>query len=229
LNLLFLASFFIFNLQAAQTLGSWDWSKVNDLLTCKKSALSNSEDKCGFQLSNAGWWDEVARCTDGLRWSYVLQSIAAETKGRRMLCAGVSSATGFEEIPCSLFTGDLKKFEVVAKTATKCFEGFNQDIKFDFSSHKFGQRVPRIKLLSARESLCSRVSCEGPQCGCRLLASGWTEVARCEGHQWTYLLQKGAQKLMCKGISALAGPREDPCTGFSGDASEFEKCKADSK
>ncbi len=66
--------------------------------------------------------------------------------------------------------------------------------------------------------------CRSSKCGLEFLKEGWKEIARCEGHQWRYLLQKGDQRKLCVGIDALDGPSEDPCVDYRGDVSQFRKC-----
>lgn len=78
-------------------------------------------------------------------------------------------------------------------------------------------------LLNAQEQ-CRLIECEGDQCGCVLKAQGWIEKARCEGHQWSYLIEKKQVRKRCSGIAARGGPQEFPCVDFKGSIQEFAKC-----
>lgn len=69
---------------------------------------------------------------------------------------------------------------------------------------------------------CDLVKCDGEQCGCTLKKQGWQEVARCDDHQWSYLIEKGAERKLCVGIHARGGAEESPCSAFSGDVASFQ-------
>ncbi|GEM_PF-5627984 len=59
--------------------------------------------------------------------------------------------------------------------------------------------------------------------GCSLTKNGWVEVARCDGHQWSYLLQKDQSFMRCEGADALGGPTEKPCAPYEGNAEQFKQ------
>ncbi|MBI3505160.1 MAG: hypothetical protein HY059_09980 [Proteobacteria bacterium] len=205
----------------------WDWDKANAAMTCRKSS---PQDWCGYMHQNAGWWNTLARCTDGYHWSYVLVNFSdGEDKNRRVLCAGVSTTKGLEEIPCAAFTGDLEKLKTRAAAVEKkakrsdCFHGFGQDVPIDLKSAT-GEPLPVVRVLTLRERQCSVTRCRGQGCGCERLASGWTEIAACEGHQWFYVIEKDAARMVCSGIDGFAGPMEEPCKPFDGDLARFKKC-----
>jgi hypothetical protein len=66
--------------------------------------------------------------------------------------------------------------------------------------------------------------CKGEDCGHNLIKNGWVKVADCDdGHQWSYIIQKGAEQKICTGINAFAGPEEDPCKVFSGNIEKFKE------
>jgi hypothetical protein len=80
----------------------------------------------------------------------------------------------------------------------------------------------------AASSACGIEQCEsrGPE----LKKNGWNEVARCsDGHQWSYVLTKANESRLCKGINALGGPSEQPCTVYTGQVKNFKKLAADAK
>ncbi len=76
---------------------------------------------------------------------------------------------------------------------------------------------------------CELIQCKGSGCGCELLKAGWRELARCEGHQWTYVIEKGSERKLCTGIAALAVYEENPCVKFERDLKEFKKCGLEKK
>jgi hypothetical protein len=71
---------------------------------------------------------------------------------------------------------------------------------------------------------CAYLQCSGSNCGCALRKKGWKEVARCSGHEWRYLLEKGEKRKLCEGINARGGPTENPCSDFAGKLSDFKRC-----
>lgn len=66
--------------------------------------------------------------------------------------------------------------------------------------------------------------CRESPCGQDLLGNGWREVARCDGHAWSYLMERDGEKMQCSGINARGGPTEIPCKPFSGTVENFKKC-----
>jgi len=77
----------------------------------------------------------------------------------------------------------------------------------------------------SRAEKCATATCKGKNCGCDLLKKGWREIASCNGHQWTYVLEKDGQRRICDGINGFTGPLEMPCKRFTGDLEEFKQCK----
>src|SRR5450432_2072908 len=65
-----------------------------------------------------------------------------------------------------------------------------------------------LALVSAGTSV--DVQCSGTGCGAELIADGWTKIAECGGHSWSYLLAKGSDVVVCTGIAAYGGPIESP-------------------
>jgi hypothetical protein len=63
--------------------------------------------------------------------------------------------------------------------------------------------------------------CDGDLCGHKLMTTGWQRIAGCAGHTWSYLLAKDDKVLICHGVNARDGPRETPCTEFSGDIDQY--------
>lgn len=57
--------------------------------------------------------------------------------------------------------------------------------------------------------------------GCALVRDGWKEVARCDGREWTYLLEKEGKFMFCEGLDEHQGAAEKPCTTFSGGIDSF--------
>lgn len=215
----------------------WDWELVNRTMVCQRNAQTGKE--CGYMLTNAGWWDELSRCSDGYHWSYILENFSSETKGARVLCAGISKSNSFEEISCVPWMGDLARFNAVGaamKSATqkpsvknlRCFTGFGQNIKMDIKPSSIGQRIPKVRKETKQELWCKITQCKddkGNNCGCELIKKGWKEIARCDGHQWSYVLESNKRRVLCRGIAAHGGPEEDPCVVFTGKLEEFKKCK----
>jgi len=66
--------------------------------------------------------------------------------------------------------------------------------------------------------------CRDSPCGRDLLGDGWKEIARCDGHAWSYLMERDGEIMQCSGINARSGPTEDPCKPFSGTVENFKKC-----
>jgi hypothetical protein len=46
-------------------------------------------------------------------------------------------------------------------------------------------------------------------------------IASCAYHNWSYLLARENQIVICTGVSARDGPREWPCTEFKGDIEKY--------
>jgi hypothetical protein len=214
----------------------WDWDAANSTTTCTTTDSPPSPHPCGFMLTNAGWWNELSRCTDGYHWSYVLRNFSSEENGTTLLCGGISIASGFVEFPCIPMTISLEDFRLHAATqevafspSTKdsryklkelaCFRWLNQPSLQKFMNSTRGQRVPQIKEMSTTELQCLGVRCRGSQCGCQLLQDGWKELKRCDNHLWSYLIEKGSERRACAGISALGGREEYPCTAYKGKVS----------
>jgi hypothetical protein len=63
--------------------------------------------------------------------------------------------------------------------------------------------------------------CSGTGCGDEFIADGWMKIAECEGHNWSYLLRKGANIVVCTGVNGRAGPIEEPCQIFKGDLAQY--------
>jgi len=61
--------------------------------------------------------------------------------------------------------------------------------------------------------------------GGELSEKGWKEIARCPGHSWEYLMKKDGEIRLCSGINARGGPKENPCSIFTGKISSFKKCQ----
>jgi hypothetical protein len=65
------------------------------------------------------------------------------------------------------------------------------------------------------------VPCTGHRCGDELVAQGWTRIAECRGHNWSYLLQKDEKVVLCTGVNGRAGPIEFPCEAFKGNLDKY--------
>lgn len=63
--------------------------------------------------------------------------------------------------------------------------------------------------------------CSGTGCGDEFIADGWMKIAECQDHNWSYLLQKGANIVVCTGVSGRAGPIEFPCQIFKGNLAQY--------
>jgi hypothetical protein len=81
-----------------------------------------------------------------------------------------------------------------------------------------------LGLLTA--SAAAQVRCDGDSCGDKLVAAGWQRLASCSGHAWSYLLARDRKVVICRGISAIDGPRERPCDDFSGDIERYRALAA---
>jgi hypothetical protein len=81
-----------------------------------------------------------------------------------------------------------------------------------------------LTLVSAGTS--ADVLCSGTGCGPELIAVGWTKIAECGGHQWSYLLQKGSNIVICTGIAEYGGPVEFPCRAFEGNIAQYRLKRA---
>jgi hypothetical protein len=81
-----------------------------------------------------------------------------------------------------------------------------------------------LALVSAGTSV--DVQCIGAGCGAELIAVGWTKIAECGGHQWSYLLQKGRNIVICTGIAAYGGYVELPCQAFEEDIAQYRPKRA---
>ena len=46
-------------------------------------------------------------------------------------------------------------------------------------------------------------------------------IAKCEGHNWSYLLRKGGSVVICAGVNGRAGPIEFPCQIFKGNLEQY--------
>ena len=68
-----------------------------------------------------------------------------------------------------------------------------------------------LVFLACTSAVLAHVRCAGEGCGDEFIAQGWTMIAQCPGHNWSYLLRKGTRVLVCTGISGRAGPVEFPC------------------
>jgi hypothetical protein len=75
----------------------------------------------------------------------------------------------------------------------------------------------------ARRS-CDIIQCKASNCGCNLIKKGWNEIARCEGHNWRYVIEKEGNRLMCIGVDERGGQVEEECTNFTGDLDKFKAC-----
>ncbi len=51
--------------------------------------------------------------------------------------------------------------------------------------------------------------------------AGWHMIASCTDHNWSYLLARANQIVLCTGVNAANGPREWPCTEFKGDIEKY--------
>ena len=79
------------------------------------------------------------------------------------------------------------------------------------------------------EALAQLRGCgSGTGCGPEFVAKGWTQIAYCAGHNWSYLLQKSGRIIYCKGVSGRAGPVEFPCQEFKGNLEEYRVMAAKS-
>jgi hypothetical protein len=81
-----------------------------------------------------------------------------------------------------------------------------------------------LALVSAGSSV--DVQCSGTGCGAELIADGWTKIAECGGHSWSYLLAKGSDVVVCTGIAAYGGYVEFPCQAFEGDIAQYRLKRA---
>ncbi|RZA04627.1 MAG: hypothetical protein EOP11_14675 [Proteobacteria bacterium] len=73
---------------------------------------------------------------------------------------------------------------------------------------------------------CAIAKCRGKEdCGCDWLKRGGELVALCEDHAWSYLVKAGKSTKLCRGINARGGPEEYACEEFSGNVTEFARCK----
>ena len=70
------------------------------------------------------------------------------------------------------------------------------------------------------------VLCTGAGCGEELIADGWTTIAACGGHNWSYLLAKKGDVVVCTGVAAYGGPTEFPCQAFKGDVAQYRSMAA---
>lgn len=202
---------------------AWDWNAVNSKLTCTQpTKLPNgalNDDACGFVLQNGGGWDELTRCSDGYRWSYVLKE-ANKPNAPLKFCYGASTKSGFKEAPCTTYVGDLKDFAV---GTTNCLASLKSNSAVNQALKAEGPRLPLIVELSDRQKKCQSVRCVGSGCGCKLIKQGWRETASCDGHQWSYLIEKNALRKQCSGIASLGGFSETECVAFAGVTSAYKK------
>jgi hypothetical protein len=78
-------------------------------------------------------------------------------------------------------------------------------------------------LTLVRADATAGMPCEGTGCGAEFIADGWVQIAACQYHNWSYLLQKGDHVILCTGVSSRAGPVEFPCQTFTGNVQWYRR------
>ncbi|HVY12065.1 MAG TPA: hypothetical protein VHB73_00710 [Alphaproteobacteria bacterium] len=59
---------------------------------------------------------------------------------------------------------------------------------------------------------------------------GWQEVAACNaGDQWSHVLQKNDEQLLCLGMNARGGPQDRACLPFTGSLEKYRAMAAAAK
>ena len=85
-----------------------------------------------------------------------------------------------------------------------------------------------LALVNADARAQLRACGSGTGCGPEFVAKGWTRIAECGGHNWSYLLQKDGRVIICTGVSGRGGPIEFPCREFKDDVDEYRVIAAKS-
>ena len=78
-----------------------------------------------------------------------------------------------------------------------------------------------LGLLLSASAQAAPVSCSGTGCGADYISAGWTRVALCNDHNWSYVLRMGDELLFCEGVMGRAGPIEFPCQPFKGNLAGY--------
>lgn len=196
----------------------FDWETAERGMVC-----GAGEGRCGFTYRRDRGWQEVARCFDGYHWGYLLRGGKEATQ--ELFCGGFSTSHGPVEFPCLPFVGSAQRFRATAERVLPRSKPPERGER-----PCYGEMVTLVPtsfiegvgaLLTPRSFECSLTRCRGTGCGCDLVQAGWIERARCQGHQWRYVLQKGEELRICKGIAARGGHEEEPCQVYSEDLSRW--------
>ena len=83
-----------------------------------------------------------------------------------------------------------------------------------------------LALLACTSAASAHARCSGEGCGDEFIAQGWTKIAQCDGHNWSYLLQRSGSIVICGGVSGRAGPVEFPCQIFKGNLAHYRMMSA---
>ena len=79
-----------------------------------------------------------------------------------------------------------------------------------------------LALLACASAASAAVPCSGGSgCGDEFIARGWTKIAQCDDHNWSYLLQRNGSIVVCTGVNGRAGPIEFPCENFKGNLAQY--------